>query len=647
MSVCLLLLVAALQERTMEALLRGLQSDDPEIRTQATAELLAGWKRWTKEDLSSLDEASLNSDPELSTRAADAGALILIRRTLGGPILEKIPGADQAFHTGSDAAKLDVLAKAKALWVGRELEDTSGLELLAGRAQWTDPNALARFLKQINRGGAFSIPADPEARARLRAREVERLGGEGRMKVGKVVEFLGDEAALVRSAALRAISGLRAAEQAPRIATLLKDPNASVRGEALAVLDAWGRKEYAPDFVVLLQDPSGALRRQAVEALGGWGQRDVAPQIAKLLQDPYAPSRAEAASALGGLGAREFVPQIAPLLGDSQVVVRRAAAFAVGRLGGRDFAPALQKLLVDRDSEVRISAVRSLGQLGPGPHLEHLVALLGDDDAEVREEAAWVLGFTASKELVLRVVDRLGDRDPEVRGGVVRMMGRLGLREYREAVGLLCTDPTVWVRSGAVESLGRLGGREDAERIAARLKDGDRRVRISAALALGELGTGDLQGVEKDADRLLGLAATLAVMRRGALPLKGQREALREIASNDLAFAVLGTAALETLSRIHSKEAWDRLGRPLTMAKPVDTWKDFAEALTAADLGLEVEGAFAIGRLDPRMQVTGREALEWLLGRLDAPAPVLEGRTLRLMDRRAALSFWQKRLDGR
>lgn len=627
-----ILMALAFQEEPLETLLEGLHSDDPEVRTKASAGILAGWKRWDKEDLAKLEEASMDRDLEASVRATDAMSLILIRRKLGEPLLEKIPGADQAFHTGGDAAKLEVLTKARALWRRQELTDTTGLEALAARSRWNDPELLARFAQK--KGQALSIPVDPATRARLRVKEVELLGVEGRKRAGKVAEYLGDEAPEVRAAAVRAIGGLGAKEQAPRIAALLKDGSSAVRGEALFLLGSWGSKEYASDFAGLLQDPNGAVRRGALEALAGWGQRDVAPQIAKLLEDPYAQSRAEAAAALGALGAREFAPGVARLLQDPHASVRRSAAIAIGRFGAREFTVRLEKLLGDPDPDLRLSAARSIGELGIPS--QALLGLLGDDDPEVRLEAAWVLGHVASKEMTRRIAERLDDREPDVRQGAVRALGRLRAREVREPVARLCADSSSWVRSEAVGWLGELGGPEDAATIRARLKDGDRKVRLQAALASGERGP--------EADAVLGLAAAVGRMRRGG---SAEASVLRAIGADDVAFAVLGSAVLEALSRVHGKDAWERLERPFSAGRAIESWKDLGEALQGLGLTLEVEGAYAIGRLDDGVGRSGHDGLGWLLGRLDAPAIVLDGRKVRLMDRRAALAFWQKRLDGR
>src|SRR5262249_26618674 len=107
-----LLLAAGTQDGTMESLLRKLRSDDPEVRTGAAAELLAAWPRWKVQDLTKLDEAAQDADPELSGRAQEARSRIRIRRALGENLFSRIPKADDAFFGGDDAAKLAVLGEA-------------------------------------------------------------------------------------------------------------------------------------------------------------------------------------------------------------------------------------------------------------------------------------------------------------------------------------------------------------------------------------------------------------------------------------------------------------------------------------------------------------------------------------------------------
>jgi HEAT repeat protein len=280
-----------------------------------------------------------------------------------------------------------------------------------------------------------------------------------------------------------------------------------------------------------------------------------------------------------------------------------------------------------------------------------LCDLFQDADSEVRVEAAWVLGFTAPPDTVDRLSLLIKDSDPEIRRHAVWALGLLRARDYRVAVGRLLDDPTAWVRSEAVLTLGRIGGKDDGPRIAALLRDPDRKVRVHAALALGELGALDggdvLAPLERDPDRLLGLSSTLSLARLGKGTPASLRLALKEIATDDVAFAGLGMAASETASFVQSRETWDLLDRPLPLRRSVESWADLAAALSDLGLTLEVQTDSTIGRLDRSCPLTGRNALAWLLGRFSVPAMVLEGRKILLVDRRTSLSYWLKRLEGR
>jgi hypothetical protein len=218
-------------------------------------------------------------------------------------------------------------------------------------------------------------------------------------------------------------------------------------------------------------------------------------------------------------------------------------------------------------------------------------------------------------------------------------------------VAKLLQDPVAWVRSEAVVTLGRIGGKADAPDIATLLRDPDRKVRVNAALALGELGAGDPEGIlatlERNPDRLLGLASTLSLARLGKGSPATLRAALKEIAADGLAFAVLGTVASDVASFVHSREAWTLLDRPLKLQRSIETWKDLSAALSDAGLTLEVQADCVIGRLDKSHGLTGRDALAWLLGRFWTPTLVLEGKKVRIMDRRNGLVHWQNWLDGK
>jgi HEAT repeat protein len=660
------LLAAALgllgiQDESMETLVERFRSGDVEARSAAEERLLARWNAWKEADLEALDAAMADPDSEVAERARDVRSRIRLRRTLGEKVLQEVPGAEAAFARGSDRDKLAALGLARVQFDRGRLraEDLKGMEEVAATARWEDARALTKFLTEGGRR-VFEIPLDPRERVQLRARGVERLAAEGPKKAPEVAGFLRDEEPAVRGAALRSLDRMGARDQAPRVALLLRDVQAAIRWDAVEVLGAWGKKEYAPEFVPLLKDPSWTVRSKAAEALAGWGAKEFAREIAPLLKDPAAQTRAEAAAALGEFGAGEFAGDIAGLLDDGHPAPRRNAAFALGKLGAREHAGRIRPLLKDPDLWVRISAVQALGQLGRGEHLAALVPLLRDPDPELQAEAAWVLGRVASADVAGPVASLLDQRDAAVRHAALTALERLGARGHARSIAACLKDESPWVRARAAEALGRLGTSERAGEVAALLgKEEDRRARIWAALALGDLaaGAGDpalradvrakLAGVEEDPDRLVGLAASTALVRMGEKDKAGQSRLLRELTADSVASAYLAPRVLEALARVHEKDACDRLDRRIAPPGAVASWADVAEMLKGAGFRLEAAGAFPLGRLDPGVPLTLRGALEFLLGRYVPPEIVPDGDRLRLLPRASALGHWQKRLDSR
>jgi HEAT repeat protein len=647
----LLLAAAGLGDESMESHLKGLRSDDSAQRAVATVGILDSWSAWSAADLSKLDEAVRDPDPDFRSRAKELRARIQIRRTVGRNLFKRVPRVDDAFLHGDDHAKLGALAEAKRIWKAGNLakDDLAGLELLVTRVDWDDPTSLDQFLKDPGAQEMLPLEKNSEARVRLRVKEVERLGAQGKQRSDQVAGYLADGEPEVRTTALRVIGGIAAREQAPKVGEMLRDQHAAVRIEALSLLGSWNAKEFVPDFARLLKDPSSRVRLRAAEVLGAWGQRTAGTDIAKLLHDPFAPTRAEAAMILGSFGAREFAPNLKPLLDDSKAIVRRSAAYALGRFGTLEFGPQLKALLKDPDAEVRLTAAHSLGEMDSTVQGHDVANLLRDADSEVQAEAAWVAGFTASKDAVERIALLVKDPDPETRQRAVLALGLSKSRELRAPAAALLSDEASWVRAEAALALGRIGTKEEVPGISALLRDSDRKVRVSAALALGELGSADavevLVALEKDQDRLLRLASTLSLIRLGKGGIAALRSALKELATDDLAFACLGTAALDTAAFVRSREAWTILDRPLKLKQSVETWTDLSMALTDAGLTLEVHTNCSIGRLDKSYSLAGRDAIAWLLGRYSPPALVVENRKVRLMGRREGLSYWLTRLE--
>lgn len=650
------------QDETIETLIERWRSEDPDVRARATDALLDRWKGWGPEELARLADAAEDPDPEVAARARDARGRLRVRRLAGEKVLGVVEGLETAFAGGSDELKLAALVEAdRRVLEGKLLEsDLEGLAQLAQEADWAAPESLNRFIQQTwrrrggNLGRFFTLSVD---RLAQRTREVEKAGEEGRARAGRVLAYLKDEEPAVRATALRVIGGWGDKELAPKVAPLLKDGHSSVRLDAIRVLGAWDAKEYSRDLVPFLKDPNWLVRWKAAETLSGWGAREYAAEVAPLLKDPSSRTRAEAVAALAQFGARAYAPGIEALLADPSPAVRRNAAFALGKLAAKEAGPKLEALLRDEDPWVRMSAAHALGQFGRGEHTATLLPLLRDPDPDVRADIAWVLGRMASKDLTGHIAELLDHPHAEVRHDVIAALDRLEASAHAPAVAARLGDASGWVRSRAAEALGRIGTKEHLEALEKLLADPERRTRTQAALALGSLGARvgagpdlvrKLRGLEGDRDRVLGLSASIALVRLGRVDAAGQLKCLDEVQGSGLASSYLGSVFLETVARAREPAAWDKLERPLEPAAPIETWKDVEVVLARSGLKLQVEGDFPfVARVDASALTTARGAIEWVAGRAFRPELVPDGTTLRLLERGPALASWRKRLASK
>ena len=229
------------------------------------------------------------------------------------------------------------------------------------------------------------------ADAEERRDAVTRLGAMARPEGSRAAAAaLGDTAAAVRAAAVRAVLALPPGEAATLVLPLLSDRDEFVRREAAYALGlARSAVGVAGLAAALEADREAAVRGAAAVALGQIGDPAAAPFLAGSLarrlpprvgrerprrrrveQDEFV--RRAAAVSLGQLRSREAVPVLIETLSDERAPddVRREAARALGLIGDAAAVPALRAALTARDpylARIALEAVRALEQPAPRP----------------------------------------------------------------------------------------------------------------------------------------------------------------------------------------------------------------------------------------------------------------------------------------
>jgi len=139
------------------------------------------------------------------------------------------------------------------------------------------------------------------------------------------------------------------------------DPNVRYWGATLLSRD--GGKQIAPSLLALADDPSALVRKAAVAALSRIDKVAALPAARSLLSDGVWYVRAHAARALGDAGGPDVAEEIAPLLADREWWVRLAAKESLQAMGEEVWA-VLVPFLDHGDPFARNGAAEVLQNIG-------------------------------------------------------------------------------------------------------------------------------------------------------------------------------------------------------------------------------------------------------------------------------------------
>jgi len=272
---------------------------------------------------------------------------------------------------------------------------------------------------------------------------------------------------------------------------------------------------------------------------------------------------------------------------------------------------------------VRLTAVHSLGLLLAPADAGGLAKLLGSDTHLVRGLAANILGQIGAADRADAIAELLEEGQPFVRAEAAKALAALGAAKHRRAIVLL-------------------------------LEDEFEEVRTDAALALGELARIPPDASERDlvcrhleeAMRSITPPAQHAARVALALHDKGGREAqlqaLKGVRESGQEFP---EALFDGLARCHEQESFERLSRPFTLDRPVDSMARVEEVMASVGLRLEGPESFRLqGRIPPGVRTTARRLLQELW---ETKYVISRGDAVRLLARDEAFDAWESRLNGK
>ncbi|TMK91382.1 MAG: cyclic nucleotide-binding domain-containing protein [Actinobacteria bacterium] len=286
----------------------------------------------------------------LAVAAVTIWAAWRIRRSYTGALVDALRAGRPSVFEGRPVQGTPVVLELDATAIGLALE--------ASRDE--DPRVRRLGVEMLAAGDDPRVRAELEDRtkdvdAMVRALAIDGLSGSEGVDGSILTRALGDEAAIVRLAAVEAIAeGSRGFRMEERLGPLQADPDPVVAAAVgVALLGGPSRPGAVESVRRLLSHERDDVRVAAVQKLRAASPDDVIALALPMLEDPSPAVRTEALRTLASAAPE---PALAPVLGaleGQDASLREAALDVLVGLDLRDQAPVIERLARERSSLAR------------------------------------------------------------------------------------------------------------------------------------------------------------------------------------------------------------------------------------------------------------------------------------------------------
>jgi len=286
----------------------------------------------------------------LAVAAVTIWAAWRIRRSYTGALVDALRAGRPSVFEGRPVQGTPVVLELDATAIGLALE--------ASRDE--DPRVRRLGVEMLAAGDDPRVRAELEDRtkdvdAMVRALAIDGLSGSEGADGSVLTRALGDEAAIVRLAAVEAIAeGSRGFRLEERLGPLQADPDPVVAAAVgVALLGGPSRPGAVESVRRLLSHERDDVRVAAVQKLRAASPDDVIALALPMLEDPSPAVRTEALRTLASAAPE---PALAPVLGaleGQDASLREAALDVLVGLDLRDQAPVIERLARERSSLAR------------------------------------------------------------------------------------------------------------------------------------------------------------------------------------------------------------------------------------------------------------------------------------------------------
>ena len=278
-----------------------------------------------------------------------------------------------------------------------------------------------------------------------------------------------------------------------------------VREISVRILGRKGTPATEAGLISRLTSESPAMREVAALGIGLSEPASAIDPLIRALRDQVANVRANAAWALGKMESGRALNPLLDMFRDNSETVRHAAVTAVGRLDStRAVSTLIRVVRQDESPVVRRAAAWALGQLEAREAVDALTGVLTQDaDPRVREMSAWALGNIESRTAATALLAAARrDADDKVRETAVWALGQIEESTAADALAQIAVnDKSTRVRGTAAWAIGQMrddGGKAPSGLVQL-LKDESADTRLKAAWALGQIGDSSMIQAIRDA----------------------------------------------------------------------------------------------------------------------------------------------------
>ncbi|MBD2562342.1 MULTISPECIES: HEAT repeat domain-containing protein [Nostoc] len=272
----------------------------------------------------------------------------------------------------------------------------------------------------------------------IKAIAATALGQMGTVAIAALSELLLDED--TRLLAVRSLSYIPQTETITPLLSVVQDSQAIIRTAAVEALSSFHDERVPPVLLIALDDIAATVRRAAVLGLG------------------FRPDLREAL---------DLVTRLQPKLYDFNLDVCCAAAVSLSRMGCDDAAQQLFKVLISPHTPLplQLETIRALVWVGTPSSLEYLQTVFNQITSETLwQEVVTVLGrvqkpqTTPAVEILLQILrsQHPATETASFKSAIALSLGQLGEMQAIEPLISLLADPNASVRLHAIAALKNL-----------------------------------------------------------------------------------------------------------------------------------------------------------------------------------------------